>query len=226
MTALVLLLWAAAGPAAAGPSAPPVRRPGTADGFVYPGDPGSEGISDYYREYARQLARLPKASPGRPIALEPLAWMEGCWEAVLRDYEYNPPAPMKILELGRGLTQIAFTPDQRWLRIETSIPGRWMGRYIGFDRGAGALVMRQIGNAGMTQREAFRSQGWRGNRLAFGPAPQSFFGLPLTDRVTFVRTDEASLRIVVEGRLASGRFVAMDDLLLRRLDPARCSKPG
>lgn len=218
MVALPWLLLLAAGAAPPTPS----QGLGGGDGFVYPGQPGSEGISDYYAAYARRLAQVPKAPPGRPPALESLAWMRGCWDAVLRDYEYRAPGPMKILELGHGLANIEFTPDDRWLRIETTLPHRWGARYIGFDRALNKLVLQQVGNAGMVPLDAFRGSGWDGDRLVFGPAAQSFFGMRLTDRVTFVRQGRDDMRIVVEGRLASGRFVALDDMVLRRRSATIC----
>ena len=58
--------------------------------------------------------------------------------------------------------------------------------------------------------------GCAGTRLAFGPATQNYFGLPVADRVTFVRTGADVIRTVVEGHLTSGEFVALDDIGMRR----------
>jgi hypothetical protein len=209
-----------------GSAPPPGREVPKGDGFIYPGDPGSEGTLAYDRAYNAHMAALPPPEKGRPAALDQLAWMVGCWEVLQRDYAYKPPARATIMELGRGTADIGFTRDNRWLRVETDISGRSAFRFIGYDRASGKLEMDMVTRPGWTSLAPFRSSGWHGDRLVFGPGTRDAAGLLLTDRITFVRTGNDAFRIVVEGRLADGRFVAMDDQLFARTGDGACRRPA
>lgn len=186
------------------------------DGFVYPGQPGSEGVVEFYRRWAAHSDSLPPAEPGRPTALESFAWMVGRWRVVARDYDFEPARGGRIVELGRGTAAVSFSPDARWLRIESTLPGRDNLKYIGWDRAARALVLQEISSPGITYAAPIRSAGWRGDRVAFGPVTMTYYGADYTDRITLVKQGRDAFRIVVESRLASGRFVAMDDLVYTR----------
>ena len=83
--------------------------------------------------------------------------MTGCWNVLLRDYAYKPPARAKMMELGRGTAEIKFTRDERWLSLETDVAGRSGFRFIGYDRASGKLEMQMVTTPGWTSLGAFRS---------------------------------------------------------------------
>jgi hypothetical protein len=192
------------------------------DGFVYPGDPGTEMMGDYYRRWAEHVAKLPPAQQGMPPALESLAWMVGRWQAVSRDYERDPAKGHGMFEIGRGPTSIDFTPDQRWLHIQSELrPDRSNARYIGYDRAERQFVFQEIAAPGIVYLTPTRSHGWRRDRMTFGPTSLLYYGLSLTDRITIVRVDNDQFRIVVEGRLPNGTFMAVDDIVYKRVSGRR-----
>jgi hypothetical protein len=186
------------------------------DGFVYPGQPGSTGVGEYYRRWAEHVAALPAPTEGRPAALRAFEWMTGRWTVVARDYDFSPGSPGRIVEVGRGSATVAFTPDERWLRIESTLTDRVDLKFIGFNRAARQLVLQQVVAPGITYPEPVRSPGWRGERITFGPAPMVHYGARYTDRITVVREGPDAFRVVVEGDVGGGRFVAMDDLVFSR----------
>lgn len=211
------------------PATPPpekAMRVPSGDGFVYPGDPGSDGIRQYDSDFAKLLASLPPPPSARPTQLQALAWMTGCWRTELRDYELQQRGRALVRIVGRGSTQISFADDRGWLQVASHLPHRSMFHFIGYDRRANRLILQKVANAGSSPLGAGRSTGFIGARMTFDPWVHELYGMQLTDRISFVRSGTDALRIVVEGQMPSGRFVAVDDLMLRRdADSAACSPP-
>lgn len=199
---------------------PPLTEVPRGDGFIYPGDAGSEGIDEYERAWGAHLRLIPKLDPAQPAALTELAHLTGCWTVALRDYARRPGVPASIQTVDEGSAVVSLSSDRRWLRIEMNMRKRFAAYYIGYDAFHRGLTMHFIGNPVASTTGAIRAApGWSKDRLVFGPVSREHAGLPLTDRITFVRNGSDQLRIVTEGRLASGAFVAVDDLLLTRLRP-------
>lgn len=213
------LLAFALAQAAATPA--PAQAPFPRDGFTYPGDRGTEAATARYQaRWERHVAALPKAPEGIAPPLRDFAWMVGRWTAVVRDYEDDAAKGRGILDLARGTAEIAFVPGGKWLRIETDVPGFYSVRYLGWDRVARRIVLRDVGSPGAEYRQRPVSAGWKGDRAVFGPARLTYYGLELTDRLTFLREAPDRLRIVTEGRLAEGRWVAFDDTVFTRVNGA------
>ncbi|MBW3569625.1 MAG: DUF4440 domain-containing protein [Gemmatimonadetes bacterium] len=185
-------------------------------------------MSELYRRWGEHVSKLPPAEEGRPKALESFAWMQGEWQAVARDYEADAEKGRGIFEAGRGPATVGFTPDQRWLRIESELRPNWLNvRYIGYDRAARQFVLHEITSPGQVFVSPMRSAGWGGDRVIFGPADLLFYGLPLTDRITFVRQGNDAFRVVVEARLPDGTLMAVDDMVYTRVkSAARPSVPS
>lgn len=218
-----LLLALAAMSTASAPVAAPFPR---GDGFRYPGDSGTAAMARYYRAWDARVASLPPTEPGRPAALADLAWMEGEWRTTARDFEADPRKGRGIVEIAHGTTHIAFTADQRWLRIESDLTDRYFARFIGWNRLSRRYVMQEISSPGLVYRAPVEAPPGHGGRVTFGPTRQTYYGLPLNDRITIVRQDDCAFRIVVEGRLADGGFMAVDDMVYARISAACGTRPG
>lgn len=193
------------------------RTPFPHDGFRYPGDPGTEKVIKRYEDrWTKRVASLPPLPTGIPPLLKSFAWMVGSWTAAVRDYDNEGPKKRGIIELSRGPATIAFTPESKWLRIETNAPHYYNVRYIAFDRQARRLVLHNIGSPGAVDTNAALSAGWAGDKATFGPVNTLYYGLPLTDRIVFVREGTDRLRIVTEGRQEDGSYIAVDDTVYTR----------
>ena len=184
------------------------------DGLVYPGQPGSEGIAEYYKLFEK---RGPRRPAGRLPAYRKVEWMAGRWKTSLRDYEYRPPAPGQILELATGTADIEFTPDDWWLKLDARSPGRNDLFLLGYDDVTRRWILYQLGRPGRAYGSALVAPDWTGDRITFGPADLvTASGLKLTDRVTIVRDGDDRFRIVTEALLPTGRFVAVHDRVFTR----------
>ena len=184
------------------------------DGFVYPGQPGSEGIAGYSEGFTKPGRKRP---PGRLPAYRQVDWMAGRWKVSLRDYDYRPPAPGLIREIATGTGAIEFTPDDWWLKFEVRVPGRNDLLLLGYDDAAGRWVLHRIGKPGRAYGAALLAPDWRGDRMTFEPVELvTASGRRLTDRLTLVRDGDDRFRIVTEALLPSGRFVAVHHIEFTR----------
>jgi hypothetical protein len=192
------------------------------DGLVYPGDHGTETVREHYRQWDEHFAKLPPREQGRPAALASFAWMVGHWDAVARNFEADATDERGMTENGRGPAIISFTPDERWLRIESLLRPNWFNaRYFGFDRAAKHYVFQEITGPGVVYLTPITSAGWTGERMVFGPTKMLYYGLPLTERITLIRNSPDQFRIVFEDQLPDGTFIAVGDVLYTRKSPAR-----
>ena len=194
---------------AAGPAASPFP---TGDGFVYPGQPGSEGMEAYYQRWSNHGRSLgPPPSSDRLKELYPLL---GEWQVELCEFDGSAKGP-GIRPVSRGTAKVTLTADGRWLMIQADLPGYTSIRLIGADR-RGGLVLEEAMAPGATYRGAASARGWTGDRLVFAGTSLDYHGLELVDRRTLVREGHLRWRMVVEARLASGRYMAADDMLFTR----------
>ena len=197
IVALLLVLGQAASPFPAG------------DGFVYPGQPGSEGIRTYLHHWDAFVARMPPRGENR---LAEAGWMPGQWSVTFRDFGAEPPA----IETGAtGTASIRMTPDGRWLDIAIDA-GPWSRhQFIGYDTLARRWTMQTVMAPGVAYTADMHATGWHDDRLRFSGAVMDYHGLKTTDRVTLVHDSDRHFRIVTETRIGK-HFVAVDDIVFDR----------
>ena len=182
------------------------------DGFIYPGQPGSEGIEDYDRIYESWNRALPRPIPESPLPRE-FGWLVGRWSVEARDFEADGSG---IVRVGTGSAEARLVGDGRWIRLEARA-GRFMWIvYFGYDRVRRHYVLQEIVAPGVGPIGPASSSGWQGERIRFGPFEVDSRGLRLRDRLTFVRQAPDAFRMVTEAVLANGRIVAVDDVLFTR----------
>jgi hypothetical protein len=200
------------------PGGPPVKD----DGLLYPGDIGTQAVREFYRRWEEHTSKLPPREQGRPAALGSFEWMVGQWNAVARNFEADATDERRMTEAGRGPAIISFTPDERWLRIESLLRPNWFNaRYFGFDRAAKHYVFQEITGPGVVYLTPITSAGWTGDRMVFGPTKMLYYGLPLTERLTLIRNSPDQFRIVFEDQLPDGTFIAGGDILYTRSSPTQ-----
>lgn len=204
---LVLLACLAGAPLA------PQKQPLPAnDGFIYPGRPGSEGVADYFESNAKFKS---KRVPPRDLRKESaVAWMPGRWRVARRDFDEAGGA--SVSEVLAGEATIAITESGGWVQISARFGGRESWMFLGHD--SRRWLMHFISRPGhMYPQALYAAEGSPDGRLVFEPVTfTSTSGLTLTDRVVLVREDPARFRVVIEGRIGNGNFVAMDDYLFER----------
>lgn len=185
----------------------------TSDGFIYPGQPGSDGIVNYDRRWAEFSATMKPAGESR---LHDADWMLGRWTITMRDYEYEPPKPGQIVTQLVGTASISLTSDGRWFEIVTEAV-RYSGhRYLGYDSRRSQWVLESVMAPGVSYDGPMMGSAWSAGRLQLGPAELDYHGLKSTDRITFVRDSNNRFRIVTETHV-NGGYVAVDDLVFDRV---------
>lgn len=184
------------------------------DGFVYPGQPGSEGISTYYKMLG---APAPRRPAGRLPEYAQVAWLVGRWTVDLRDYDYTPPGAGHIQQVASGTADIAFTSDQWWIQIDITLPNSKDLWFLGYDYAAGRWVLHKVGKPGGAYNSAVFATAWKADRITFEPTELiNGSGVKLFDRLTIVREAADRFRIVTEAQMPTGRFVAVHDRLFTR----------
>jgi hypothetical protein len=187
------------------------------DGLAYPGDPGTEAVREFNRQWAEHVSKLPPEEQGRPSALESFSWMVGHWTALARNFEADATNRRAMTEGGRGPANVSFTPDQHWLRIEGLLRPNWFNaRYFGFDRAAKRYVFHEITGPGVVYLTPLTSAGWKEGRMVFGPAKMLYYRMPSTVRMTLIRNSSDQFRTVFEDQLPDGTFVVSGDILYTR----------
>jgi hypothetical protein len=182
------------------------------DGFVYPGQPGSEGIESFERAYESWNRALPAPAADSPLERE-FGWLAGRWSVEARDFEADGSG---IVRVGAGRAEASIVGDGRWVRLEARA-GRFMWIYhVGYDRLRRRYVLHGMLAPGVGPTEPAFSPGWQSERIRFGPYAVDARGLRLRDRLTLVRQSRDGFRLVTEAVLPNGRIVAVDDLIFTR----------
>ncbi|GAC1348792.1 MAG: hypothetical protein NVSMB19_00650 [Vulcanimicrobiaceae bacterium] len=166
----------------------------------------------YIDRWLRFNRARPKPRPGR--WRDEVAWMSGVWSVQPRDFTESN-AQLGVTLLPRGAASIAFTPDRRWLKIESHAAHRYSLRLLGYDPEARRWVWRDIFAPGVVVGPSYATA-WKDGRLHFDPRWIDYHGLRGPDRLTLVRESVHRFRLVSEVRTDGRHWVAADDEVYTR----------
>ena len=180
--------------------------------------PTSPAAAHYQTLYDRLDQANKTHSPIRSLTgpapeMTPLRTIVGSWRG-----DYHIFATPRRQERHRaGVVRIGFTADKNWLLIDGDW-GSWHDRFfLGFDRIAKLWRLVEVehpeieGGAILPSRDA-----WTGGRLTFEATPAKLEGVSFLGRVSLIRVDAKTLRILWEERLTPGLWVAVDEQVLKR----------
>jgi hypothetical protein len=116
-----------------------------------------------------------------------------------------------------GLVRIELSPDQQWLFIDGDY-GTWHDRFfLGFDRLSKVWRLTEVEHPEVDGGAILPSTDrWEDGRLTFDAMPAKLDGVNFVGRVSLIRANADTLRILWEERVSPGLWVTVDEQLLTR----------